>query len=292
MGGRDEANSVATQKEGEVIRMSWTRIEDIQAPELDPYRHLRTTNLTRFSGRFIAESKPLVSRLLASPVSVESVLLDEAFIDEAREWIPPDQRVWVVPSAMVSELIGFHFHRGYLACGLRPKIGTIEELIAQRDWKKSPSKRERWTGVMLVGVQDPENMGSILRTCSAFGIQDIVLGPQCVDPFARRVLRVSMGNAFKLRFFEIADSIATLKLFQGAGVESIAACLADDSEELCDFSRHGNSVVLFGNEAHGLPSDILSACSRRLKIEMGLATDSLNVSVAAGIILHNLCRIC
>lgn len=292
MGCWDEANSVATQKEGEVIRMSWTRIEDILAPQLDPYRHLRTTNLTRFSGRFIAESKPLVARLLASPVAVESVLLDEAFVDEAREWISPDQKVWVVPSAIVSELIGFHFHRGYLACGLRPPIGTIESLIERTEWRPEPSRRERWTGVMLVGVQDPENMGSILRTCSALGIQDIILGPQCVDPFARRVLRVSMGNAFKLRFFEITSAIAALEAFQAVGVESIAACLADDSVELCDFSRRGHSVVLFGNEAHGLPSDILSGCSRRLKIEMGLATDSLNVSVAAGIILHNLCRIC
>lgn len=272
--------------------MSWTRIEDILAPQLDPYRHLRTTNLTRFSGRFIAESKPLVARLLASSVGVESVLLDEAFVEEAREWIPSDQKVWVVPSALVSELIGFHFHRGYLACGLRPRPGTMEELIQHREWRQEPSQSERWTGVMLVGVQDPENMGSILRTCSALGIKDIVLGPHCVDPFARRVLRVSMGNAFKLRFFEIADAIAALEELQAVGVESIAACLADDSEELCDFSRRGNSVVLFGNEAHGLPGDILSGCTRRLKIEMGLDTDSLNVSVAAGIILHNLCRIC
>lgn len=272
--------------------MSWTRIEDILSPQLDPYRHLRTTNLTRFSGRFIAESKLLVARLLASSVAVESVLLDEAFVDEAREWISSDQTVWVVPSAMVSELIGFHFHRGYLACGLRPRIGTVEELVAQMDWKKEPSKKERWTGVMLLGVQDPENMGSILRTCSALGIQDIILGPQCVDPFARRVLRVSMGNAFKLRFFEITDAIAAIEGLRAVGVESIAACLADDSEELCDFSRNGHAVVLLGNEAHGLPDDILSGCSRRLMIEMGLATDSLNVSVAAGIILHNLCRIC
>ncbi|XZE45791.1 TrmH family RNA methyltransferase [Pirellulaceae bacterium SH467] len=272
--------------------MSWTRIEDIQAPQLDPYRHLRTTNLTRFSGRFIAESKPLVARLLASRVQVESVLLDEAFIDEAKGWIPADQPVWVVPSAMISELIGFHFHRGYLACGLRPAIGTIADLLQMQAWEARPTKRDRWTGVLLVGVQDPENLGSILRTCSAFGIQDIVLGPQCVDPFARRVLRVSMGNAFKLRFFEVDDVHQALRALDEKGVESIAACLANDSEELCEFARQGHSIVLFGNEAHGLPEDILSECSRRLKIEMGLATDSLNVSVAAGIILHNLCRIC
>ncbi|AMV32309.1 tRNA (guanosine(18)-2'-O)-methyltransferase [Pirellula sp. SH-Sr6A] len=272
--------------------MSWTRIEDIQAPQLEPYRHLRTTNLTRFSGRFIAESKPLVARLLASQLQVESVLLDEAFVEEAQGWIPADQSVWVVPSAMISELIGFHFHRGYLACGLRPAMGTMDDLLQKQAWGGATSQRDRWTGVLLVGVQDPENLGSILRTCSAFGIQDIVLGPQCVDPFARRVLRVSMGNAFKLRFFEVDDVHHALRAFEQKGIESIAACLADDSEELCEFARHGHSVVLFGNEAHGLPDDILTGCSRRLKIEMGLATDSLNVSVAAGIILHNLCRIC
>lgn len=261
----------------------FVRIDQIDHPLLDPYRNLRTTNLTRLSGQFIAESRPLVARLLESSLATESILLDEAFVDEARSWIPDSVPVLVISSPMVRELIGFHFHRGYLACGRRPRFLPVESV------KFSNSRT--WTGVALNGVQDPENMGSILRTCSALGIQDIFIGPNCVDPFARRVLRVSMGNAFKLNFYDFSDSIPALLWFRSRSIESIAACLSEESEELCQFRRKQNAILLLGNEAHGLPAEILQHTDRKLKIAMDLSTDSLNVSVAAGIILHNLCRI-
>jgi tRNA G18 (ribose-2'-O)-methylase SpoU len=271
--------------------MPVTRIEEIGSKWLEPYRNLRTSNLTRFSGRFIAESRPLVERLLVSELAVESVLIDEKFQDEAAAWIPWNVQTFVVSSSMISELIGFHFHRGYLACGLRPDYYSPDTFwISTTNADSVP--RKRWTGVMLVGVQDPENMGSLLRTCAAMGIAEIFLGPDCVDPFARRVLRVSMGNAFKLHFFEVSDPMKVLSRFEELGVETISACLSDDSEELSTFQRRGDSVLLLGNEARGLPKEIQSRTNRRLEIAMDLSTDSLNVSVAAGIILHNLCRIC
>lgn len=266
--------------------MAAESIETFEDKRLDPYRHLRTSNLTRFSGRFIAESKPLVARLISSDLQVESVLLDKRFLEEASGWIPSHVRQLVVPGEWIADLVGFHFHRGYLACGIRPAYGTVADFRAA--WTQRPD----WTGCMLVGVQDPENMGSILRTCTAFGISDIFLGPDCVDPFARRVLRVSMGNAFKLKFYECRSPQSSIEQLKGAGIQCIATCFAQDSEELSEFKRKGASVVIMGNEAHGLPETIQRAADRRLMVAMDLATDSLNVGVATGIILHNLCRVC
>jgi len=258
------------------------RFTDLSSPELDPYRSLRTTNLTRFSGRFIAESKPLVKRLVSSRLTVESILVDEKYLEEAVDWLPENSNVLVVPGASVSELIGFDFHRGYLACGLRPKYATIAQL--------PENLTSRWMGVMLIGVQDPENMGSILRTCAALGIGDILIGPECVDPFARRVLRVSMGNAFKLRFYEVSNPVEGIRELGQLNVETLAACLTDTSQELLEVTRSGQSVVILGNEAHGLPAEVQLEASRCVRIDMEMGTDSLNVSVAAGIILHHLSR--
>ena len=167
------------------------RFQDLSSRRLDPYRNLRTTNLTRLSGQFIAESKPLVKRLVDSGLCIDSFLIDEKYLNEAVEWLPGETDLFVIPGALVSELIGFSFHRGYLACGIRsPLLSPTPDI-----WQANPD----WRGVMLIGVQDPENMGSIFRTCAALGISEILIGPECVDPFARRVLRVSMGNAFKYR---------------------------------------------------------------------------------------------
>ena len=260
------------------------RLSDLSCSRLDPYRNLRTTNLTRMSGKFIAESRPLVQRLVASGLEIDSFVVDEKYLDEAIATLPLEVDLFTIPGELVSELIGFAFHRGYLACGIRPKLRTLEGAFSEL--------AATWVGAMLVGLQDPENMGSIFRTCAALGISDILLGPECVDPFARRVLRVSMGNAFKLRFFEVADPLESLRWCAGKGIESIAACLSPRSEELSDFRRKGPGIVVFGNEAHGLPQEIQDTASRSVRIDMELGTDSLNVSVAAGIILHHLCRGC
>ncbi len=260
------------------------RFQDLSSRRLDPYRNLRTTNLTRLSGQFIAESKPLVKRLVDSGLRIDSFLIDEKYLDEAIEWLPGETDLFVVPGALVSELIGFSFHRGYLACGIRsPLLMPTPEV-----WQANPD----WMGVMLIGVQDPENMGSIFRTCAALGISEVLIGPECVDPFARRVLRVSMGNAFKLKLFDGTGMLPLIEACNAKGIESIAASLEDPSQELSSFSVAGPTLVLFGNEAHGLPPQVQAVVSRRVRIDMELGTDSLNVSVAAGIILHNLRRGC
>jgi len=260
------------------------RLSDLSSTRLDPYRNLRTTNLTRISGRFIAERKPLVHRMVASGITLDSVLIVEKYLDEAVAWLPPEVDLFVVTGEHVSELIGFAFHRGYLACGIRPQFKSLKDGI--EPFELNPN----WLGVFLVGLQDPENMGSIFRTCAALGISDVLIGPECVDPFARRVLRVSMGNAFKLRFFDVTNPLTTLEYCRGNGIESIAACLTGTSEELSKFCRRGPGLVVFGNESHGLPESIQAAASRSVRIDMALGTDSLNVSVAAGIILHDLAR--
>lgn len=271
-------------------------MSDLSSKRLDPYRNLRTTNLTRLSGQFIAESRPLVKRLVESGMQIDSFLIDEKYLDEATAWLPSETDLLVVPGDLVSELIGFAFHRGYLACGIRPEllVPTPEDWRKIGEGKDSGEGQNRafWLGVMLVGVQDPENMGAIFRTCAALGISDVIIGPECVDPFARRVLRVSMGNAFKLKMYDGTQTLQILDLCKSEGIASIAASLRSPSQELSSFSLDGPSLILFGNEAHGLPSTVQDKVSHRVRIEMELGTDSLNVSVAAGIILHNLRRGC
>ncbi len=262
-------------------------IEELADKRLDPYRNLRTTNLTRHSGRFIAESKPLVRRLLESAHEVESIVVDRDYLDQAQGWIPQSATIYSVPSQSVSELIGFAFHRGYLACGIRPSSVDVETFLG----RLVSSGERSWMGVMLVGVQDPENMGSIFRSCAALGISDVVVGPGCADPFARRVLRVSMGNTFKLRLIHSDDAYRTMQSFHAKGIETLATCLHRSDVELTQLRHIGPTVAILGNEAKGLPETLLDAASRRVRIDMELGTDSLNVSVAAGILLHYLRRV-
>ncbi len=191
----------------------------------------------------------------------------------------------VVPEARIADLLGFNFHRGIIACGLRrPPLD-----LRQRLTEPLPSHA---TLVAMQGVQDPENMGGILRSCAALGIEHILIGPWCADPLSRRVLRVSMGTVLKLNLYATRDVISDLSwLKERHHVESIATTLADDSVCLEQTSRQSPVCILMGNEAHGLPIELQQAADHRVKIDMSLGTDSLNVSVAAGIVMHYYCRV-
>jgi tRNA G18 (ribose-2'-O)-methylase SpoU len=263
------------------------RVDDIRDPRLDAYRHLRLRNLTRHSQRFIAESGPLVQRLLQSDYSVESILVDEKHWPDARKWIPDAIDAWIVPHDQIDALLGFDFHRGILACGLR-KADQPSRALLQRIASERPH-----VGVWAIGMQDPENLGVLMRTCAALGIRSLFVGPQTADPLSRRALRVSMGNALKLQFHHVPPC-EVQDLLRQAGqhaIATLAASLQQPSCPLTSLTTQRPTLVLLGNEAQGIPADIQSRVDARVQIPMELATDSLNVSVAAGIILHHLTRI-
>lgn len=265
--------------------MPHIRIDRLEDPRLEPYRHLRTRNLTKFSGRFIVESRLLVERLLKSDYQVESVLIDEDQLDLLSGEVPHCVDIYVIAAKQISELLGFDFHRGVLACGRRRPLLDLNEL----DFEVASSLT--WTGVMLVGVQDPENMGLIARTCSALGIRELFIGPNCVDPYARRVLRVSMAGLFNLRLYSVPKVIKALDELSERGVRCVATSLDEDSVSLESYRRQGPTLIVLGNEAKGLPEPVQSRADETLRIDMCLGTDSLNVSIAAGIVMHYLTRL-
>src|SRR5690606_22128798 len=104
-------------------------ITDRADPRLDVYRQLNRANLTRTSGRFIAESRVLVERLLASRHGVESILAADRLCVELLGSVAASVPNYLLPQPWISEVIGFQFHRGMLACGYRALNPTLEQLL-------------------------------------------------------------------------------------------------------------------------------------------------------------------
>lgn len=245
---------------------------------LDVYRDLKRSNLTRWSGRFIAEGSKVVERLLASDFPVESVLVSERRVEQLFPAAPPDIPVLVIPQHLAEQLVGYNFHAGVLACGRRKPPPDLDSLLQQAA-----------VPVTLVACpNDPENLGSLIRLCAAFGVAALLLGRGSADPFSRRVLRVSMGNAFQLPIAEYDDLRTELERLRSAwNVRLVATVLDRDAEPLSEFTRAERAALFFGNEAHGLVPEWIELCDRRVTIPMHGDTDSLNVAVAAGIFLHH-----
>ncbi|MEX2187144.1 MAG: RNA methyltransferase [Pirellulales bacterium] len=263
-------------------------LTSLDDPRLAPYRDLRQTNLTRWSGLFIAHGRRVVERLLASEYGVESVLLSDRrqealFAAWPAHWVAQwiaNVPVLVVGQDLAEQLVGYNFHAGVLACGRRFEPFTVAETLAVC--------RHSYTVVACPRITNPDNLASILRICAALGIDGVLLGPGSCDPFSRRVLRLSMGAAFGLPIAEsttLLDEVTAAR--DAAGWQLIAAAIDDTAEPLCDAARPQRIILVLGNEAAGLDEAWLAACDRRVMIPMTTAVDSLNVAVAAGVMLHH-----
>jgi tRNA G18 (ribose-2'-O)-methylase SpoU len=256
-------------------------IDDLADPRLDLYRDLKQTNRTRWSGTFIAEGDKLVERLLASRYPVESVLMAERFVETWRERLDANVPVYVLPDALVEQLVGFNFHRGVLACGRRIFEPKLIDIV--------PPPPQPVTLVVLPDVQSPENLGVILRISAALGADAVLLGPRAGDPLSRRVLRTSMGYALHVPLVTLREPLPELKsLANEQKLTLLATALDSSAVDLRWLQPQPRQAILFGSEGHGLEEAYLRLCQHLITIPMRSGIDSLNVGVAAGIVLHHL----
>lgn len=264
--------------------MTHLNIESLDDPRLGFYRDLNRTNLAECNGRFIAEGWRLVERVLKSRFPLESLLVAEDYVERVSPHLPPGVPMYVAPRRMLSETVGFKFHRGVLACAFRQPGPTAEDLLDRL------APQQEATIVVCPEIQDPENLGTIIRSSAAFGVDALLLGPGSADPFCRRVLRVSMGTVLELPIAESRDLIGLVDtLAARGGFERVAAVLDDRAVALQSMTRPKRMILLFGNEAAGLSDEWLAHADRLATIAMRRGTDSLNVGVAAGVFLYHFC---
>ena len=141
----------------------------------------------------------------------------------------------------------------------------------------------------LDNIQDPSNLGTILRTAEAMGIDGIILSSDCCDIYSPKVVRGSMGAVFRVAYM-ITDSIGGF-LNSRKDILSYAAVVSPDAPKITDISfDNKTSCVVVGNEANGLKQSTIDACSSSFTIPMKGRAESLNASVAAGIIIWEMVK--
>ena len=138
----------------------------------------------------------------------------------------------------------------------------------------------------LEGVQDPGNVGTLLRSAAAFGFDGVLLGPGCAAPFAPKTLRASMGAAGRLPVLTVPDLPAALTALRGRGVTCLAAALYHSrplDEVGTDFP--GGLCLVIGSEGQGLTDAAVAACDAAVRIPMTELVESLNAGVAGSVLL-------
>jgi TrmH family RNA methyltransferase len=142
------------------------------------------------------------------------------------------------------------------------------------------------TCVMLEGLQDPGNLGSILRSCAAAGIERVLLSRGSVHAWSPRVLRAGMGAHFRLQIHEEVDVVAAALDFPGTVITTCASAC----DPLFGADLTGKVALAFGNEGSGLTPSLRAAAHMEVAIPMAGATESLNVAAAVAVCLFERSR--
>ena len=142
--------------------------------------------------------------------------------------------------------------------------------------------------VVLDGIQDPGNLGTILRTIDSVGISQVIVSKETADSYNPKVVRSTMGAIFRVNVIESEDLLKTLKNLKKHKYQIMATSL-DTDNNIYDVD-YNKKVIVIGNEANGVSKEILEYADEKIKIPMLGKTESLNASVATSIILYEYVR--
>jgi len=268
-----------TNESGQVDGVTY--IVDPADQRVDDYRELNSIAVRgEMEGAefFMGEGYVPIERMLDSGHRMRSVLLHpkrlKRFIPTMAHPELAGVPVYVAEQDVIAEIVGFNMYRSVLASAFRAPMPTVGDLA-----------RACRRLVVLEALNDDQNVGAIARTARAFGIDGIVISPNCNDPYQRRTVRVSMGEILHMpvaRAF-VDDWPGAIDTLHANGFETWAMTPDVDAVDLWDMAVADKVAIVLGAEGHGLEAATKDAATHRVRIPISSDVDSLNVGHAAAV---------
>ena len=223
----------------------------------------------REAGLLLGQGHKLLTEALAAGLMPETVLTcDASFI------LPEGVRV----CAVTEELLAY----------ISPMKSAPETLFTV----PIPEEQGPVFGRVLLAedMQDPGNVGTMIRTAAAFGFDGILLAGACADPWSPKAVRSSMGAVFRLNIWERGDVNEALEELEEENLPLFAAALSEHAEKAGSFRFPERFVLAVGNEGHGLSEALLDASEKIIRIPMTPGAESLNAATAAAVLMWEVYR--
>ena len=245
-------------------------------PRLDPFRDL-PARADKRSPSIIVESELAVARLLESAVHVRAVLTLES---RASVYASVDTTVYTVAQSVLDAVAGFSVRRHAFALADRPSR-SLEGLVAVLP--------ESFVVVAASRVSDPANLGAIVRNCRAFGANGVLVDPLGADIYNRKAIRTAMGHVFA-QSVVVTDLTEAIRALRRAApdLRVVAATLSPRAVPLPGYALSKRTLLIVGNEGHGIAAELLALADDEVVIPMHDETDSLNVAAASAVLLYAL----
>ena len=226
----------------------------------------------RKEGVFVGEGPKLLQETLKASISLETVIYATGV---PLPDLPQEVRLVEVPSSLLEAVAQTQTPQGVVFVGKTPSLDMPQTLTGSRY-------------LLLDGVQDPGNVGTIWRTADAFGADGLILCSGCADPWSPKTVRSTMGAAFRLPVWETTLEQAAQRLKE-ADIPLYATALREDTEDVRDISLQRSGVII-GSEGRGVSQLALDLCEKTVKIPMVDRCESLNAAVAASVVLWEMAR--
>lgn len=281
--------------------MNLIEIKDLNAPELDVFSRITEPQLRTYFepeiGIFLAETGNVVIRALEAGYEPLSLLVEtEKMESEGGPVFDAIEKYWgrekldTIPvytakHDIVVNLIGYNLVRGlWMTLRRKPEM-PVEDFC-----------RDKRRITVLFDVVNPTNVGAIIRSAAALGMDGAVLTHASVDPLTRRAARVSMGTVFQIPWAratrEESEGVNLIRNLQSYGYKAVAMALTDDSTGIDneEIRKSSKLAVIMGTEGMGLPKEVIAACDYRVMIPMHHGVDSLNVAAASAVAFWELMK--
>ena len=245
-------------------------ITSLKNPKVTTWKSLKDRKGRKETGCFLVEGRKMVEEALASAFPVEAVLADDDRLSEFA--LPDDVPVYAMPSHVLAAVCDTKTPQG-VAAVVRMAAVALNGMRF----------------VALDGVQDPGNVGTIIRTADAAGFDGVILSNQCADVFSPKVLRATMGSVFRMGIRVTDDLPGLLAQMVQEGASVVSSQL--DGEPFYQRSPLNERFVLvIGSEGNGVTDEVKAIATHRVKLPMRGGAESLNAAVAAGIMMYELTR--
>ena len=231
-------------------------------------------------GEFLCDGIKLLEEAVMSNIGIISVLT----ASNVPFPLSMDTRVYYTDRGIIDYLSPLKNAQDMLFSCKLPQMDKME-----RPGLAYEAHDKKGTHILLDGVQDPGNVGAVIRTANAFGIGSVILTGECADPYNPKAIRASMGAIFRQQIYYM--TLPELTELKDNGAVFIGAALREDSRDVRDADL-SSAIIAIGGEGRGLSEEVLDLCDDRVMIPISPDCESLNAAIAASIIMWETRRSC
>jgi len=242
---------------------------------------VRDASDRKSSSTFVVEGPHLLERAFeAAPERIKEVIFTEEAVKDFPSFLKRAERKkissYIVSEKLAGRISDTKSPQGVFAVIEMPEDGAIlyDDCVV----------------LALDDVQDPGNVGTIIRTAAWFGVQHIFLSSNCADPYSSKVLRATQGEIFTVSVGQRGDIRSSVLALQHKGFQVLAATIDASAGSLYKMAFAQKVVLVFGSEAHGVSKQILSLADGQIIVPRFGQGESLNVATCVGIMLSEVIR--